>query len=389
MRLLNKIIKTFRLWFAIHGLLFLSPAVFAQYALTYQTNGSAITLTGYTGTPATVTVPNFVTCIGAFAFVGCASLTNVTILNGVTSIELAAFNDCTNLTSVTMDTNLASIGTNAFSFCPSLTSVAIPDSVTDIQYSAFSDCTGLTNITISTNLISIGDAVFSSCTSLKTISIPNSVTSVGNEEFDGCSSLVNLTIPNSVTNIGEGMFAWCANLTSVTIGPSVTSIQDFAFEECYNLTNIIIPDSVTDIVAYAFSYCTNLTSVLFVGNAPSAVWNSFYAYSGYSPDNPKLTAYCLPGTTGWSVFSATTDIPAVLWNPSIESTNSTFGMQDHQFGFSITGTPNIPIVVETCTNLTSAAWTPLQSCTLTNGSIFFADSAWTNYSCRFYSIGFP
>ena len=60
-----------------------------------------------------------------------------------------------------------------------------------------------------------------------------------------------------------------------------------------------------------------------------------------------------------------------------------------QFGFNVTGTPNIPVVVEACTNLANPVWTPLQSMTLTNGSVYFSDPNWTNYPARYYGIGFP
>ena len=41
------------------------------------------------------------------------------------------------------------------------------------------------------------------------------------------------------------------------------------------------------------------------------------------------------------------------------------------FNFNITGTTNIPVVLEACTNLASSIWMPLQACTLTNGSVSF------------------
>ena len=80
---------------------------------------------------------------------------------------------------------------------------------------------------------------------------------------------------------------------------------------------------------------------------------------------------------------------AVLWNPSIQTTNASFGVRTNQFGFTITGTANIPIVVEASASLASASWTPLQTCTLTNGSIYFNDPQWTNYPARFYRVRSP
>jgi hypothetical protein len=46
-------------------------------------------------------------------------------------------------------------------------------------------------------------------------------------------------------------------------------------------------------------------------------------------------------------------------------------------------------VLEACTDLASASWTSLQSCTLTNGSVYFSDPEWRNYPARLYRIRSP
>ena len=56
---------------------------------------------------------------------------------------------------------------------------------------------------------------------------------------------------------------------------------------------------------------------------------------------------------------------------------------------TITGTTNIPIVVEACTNLASPVWTPLTNVNLTNGLFYFSDAQWTNYPGRYYRISSP
>jgi hypothetical protein len=178
------------------------------------------------------------------------------------------------------------------------------------------------------------------------------------------------------------VFSGCFGLTRVTIPGSVTKIGDNAFSSDYSLTSITIPDSVTNIGASAFYFCTSLTEVFFLGNAPNAdstVFNS---------DN-DATAYYLQGTTGWDVFSTNTGVPTVLWNPLIQVSDGSFGVQNNQFGFNITGTNDFTVVVEACTNLTSPVWTPLTNVTLTNGTFYFSDPQWTNYSSRFYGLGFP
>jgi hypothetical protein len=70
----------------------------------------------------------------------------------------------------------------------------------------------------------------------------------------------------------------------------------------------------------------------------------------------------------------------------MQTSHASFGVQQNRFGFNITGTAGIPIVVEASS---TGLWAPLQSCTLTNGLIYFSDPQWTNYSSRFYRIRSP
>ncbi len=57
----------------------------------------------------------------------------------------------------------------------------------------------------------------------------------------------------------------------------------------------------------------------------------------------NATVYYLPGTTGWgTTFDA---LPAVLWNPRVRPGDASFGVRTNQFGFNVTGTSNIVVVV--------------------------------------------
>jgi hypothetical protein len=169
-------------------------------------------------------------------------------------------------------------------------------------------------------------------------------------------------------------------LTSITIPQGITSIGPSTFAYS-SLTNVTIPGSVTNIGYNAFYSCHNLNGVFFLGNAPTAGWSVFSW-------DANVTAYYLPGTTGWDSFAASTGIPTALWNPQVQTSDGSFGIQSNRFGFKITGATNIPIVVEACTNLGSA-WTLLQTCTVTNGSIFFSDSQWSDYPGRYYRLRSP
>ena len=168
-------------------------------------------------------------------------LTEVAIPDGVTLISNYAFLGYDKLTSVTIPNSVTTIGYSAFAGCVKLTSVTIPDSVTEIGYSAFYKCNNLTSVTLPECLNSIKDDAFKDCTSLVSVIIPNSVTTIGWGAFEGCNNLTSVTIRDGVNTIGPYAFAGCSNLTSVTIPDSVTTIEFGAFEGCTKLEELILP----------------------------------------------------------------------------------------------------------------------------------------------------
>ena len=352
--------KTNILTAVLAALLLLSVPTTAQAQFNFTTNNGAITITKYTGLGGDVIIPS--------------------TTNGypVTSIAGGAFQSCMGVTSVTIPDSVTNLGGAAFQLCWSLTSVIIGTNVTAIGAGMFYDCFNLTSVTMGNNITSFGQGAFYSCTSLTNITIGTSVTNIGEGAFEACSSLSSVTLPNTLRTIQADTFEDCTSLTNVTIGNGVTSIGDGAFFSC-GLTSVTIPASATNIGSEAFGYMASLRSVYFKGNAPSPDGIQFF-------DSNNSTVYYLPGTTGWGFTFG--ERLAVLWNPKIQISNS-FRVPTVQFGFNISGTARIPILVEACSNLHSAKWTPLQTCTLTNGSIYFSDPAWTNYPSCFYRIRSP
>jgi hypothetical protein len=310
-------------------LLLVTPAgVLAQFS--YIVTNGTVTITGYTGSNGEVTIPGQinmaqVTAIGDNAFVGNTNLTNVALPGSVTSIGVEAFSYCANLVAINVD-------------------------VSSISYS------------------SVNGILFNkSQTALV--------------EYPAGKLESSYAIPNNVVSIGTNAFNGNTNLARVTIPTNVTSIDRWAFVGCRSLTSITIPTSVTNIAGNAFWYCYSLQGIFFEGNRP--------AHLVFSPsqilDGP-ITVYYLPGTTGWDAYPVSDWVyPAVLWNPVVQS----YGVQNNQFNFSITGTTNIPIVVEASTALNKAAWVPLQTNTLSNGLLHFSDLEWTNHPIRFYRIRSP
>lgn len=327
-----------------------------------------------------VTFNTNLVAIGQEMFAGDHALTNVTLPDSVQNIGLAAFQAC-GLVNATIGNGVTNIGDQAFQNCGSLVSITIGTNVTSIGFETFYRCSNLASLTIP-SVSSLGVFPFEGCVGLTNVVLGNGLTSIGSGLFVGCTNLPDIIIPNGVTNIGDSAFGNCHSLSSVTIGTNVTTIGFEAFYGCTDLTNIVIPGSVTNIGDEAFAYC-NLEGIYFEGNPP-APDNDAGVFQG---DNNQATAYYLPGNTNWgSTFDG---IPTVLWNPQAQTSDGSFGVLNNQFGFDITGTTNIPIVVEASTNLLNSVWTQLQSCLVTNGSIYFSDLQWTNYPDRFYRIRSP
>ena len=222
-----------------------------------------------------ITIPNSVTFIDESAFSGCDGLTSVNIsdikswcsisfnggvanplrqakhlyLNGkeikdliipnnVTSIGSYAFLGCCGLTSITIPNSVTSIGYGAFYGCDGLTSITIPNSVTSVSGCTFMECSGLTSVTIGNGVTTISGDAFANCTGLTSIIIPNNVTTISDLAFSGCSGLTSVTIPNCVNSIGSSAFAACSGMKSIIIGSGMRNIYSWAFANCSELTDV-------------------------------------------------------------------------------------------------------------------------------------------------------
>ena len=320
-----------------------------------------------------VTIPNYVTSIGSYAFENCSSLTTVTFEEGsqLKSIGEDAFFNCSSLESITIPfvgqyANGSGkihfgyiFGASAYyyndDYVPSSLKEVIITGGTTISDYAFYNCKSLTSIVIPNSVTSIGDEAFYNCSSLTSIVIPNSVTSIGDEAFYNCSSLTSITIPNSVTSIGSKAFGSCNSLTIYCETESQPSGWDSSWNYLSrpvywgaiseniieqngiryliidgdatvtryvgNDSEVVIPSSiqingttynVTSIGDEAFYNCSSLTSIT-IPNSVTSIGS--YAFSFCS----SLTIYCEASSQpeGWSSSWNYTNCP-VYWAGELE-----------------------------------------------------------------------
>ena len=164
---------------------------------------------------------------------------NVTIAEGVTAIGDQAFcydRDAVNSTAletITLPETIESIGAYAFRWCTKLKSLTIPRSVTSIGEYAFANCESLKSVAIPAQLTgdSVGEYAFYYCTDLASVTFEEGAKSIGaTKMFVACNGITSVVIPDGVVSIAPETFYYCENLATLTIPQSVESINENAFK---------------------------------------------------------------------------------------------------------------------------------------------------------------
>ena len=160
-------------------------------------------------------IPNTVTRITSYAFLGCSSFTSVTIPSSVTSIGYGAFGLCDNIQSVHIS-DLAK-------WC-------------EINFvdPYFDDWYGHGFSVLYSNPLRVAHHLYINGEEIKNLIIPNTVTKINDYAFEGASSITSVTIPNSVKYLGDKSLS-CSGLTEIN-----SKIQDVStvdtWDESYGRT---------------------------------------------------------------------------------------------------------------------------------------------------------
>lgn len=232
-----------------------------------------------------INIPNSVTTIEDYAFLGCSELKGKLILSdnvtklggrifdgtGYTSLfynspaifAYRAFAD-SKISTIEFGDKVKAISPQMFEKCNELKAIVLSDTITQIGEKAFMNCQNLESITMSDNITNIGEKAFENCPKLTELTLPKKL-----KKFNVNTFPVNLTTVyynaenctfEGLTQAGSGDTYYSpfynTNITNVVIGDTVKRIPSYFFCKSDFIEDVILPDSVSEIGIEAFRFST-------------------------------------------------------------------------------------------------------------------------------------
>ena len=178
-----------------------NPTPSVPSGLKYTTSNGQVTITDYTGSAKTLSIPSIingypVACINSRALENCTTLTSITIPGSVATIGDFAFSGCSSLTSITIPASVINIGTGVFNHCSNLKGIQVNSG--NLLFS--NDKSGVLYNKNQTMLIQAPGAISGE------YQIPGSVTTIADWAFAGCTGLSGVSFTANAPGIGANSF---------------------------------------------------------------------------------------------------------------------------------------------------------------------------------------
>ena len=203
-------------------------------------------------------IPEEITIINPYQFVGLKQITKLEIGNNVTKVLNSAFKNCSNVETIIFGSGLISFGNYSFYGCLSLKEISLNDGFKKIGKYCFTNCSAVITITLPASLTTLGYACFDGLNLLEEVYYKQKIVywskiSIACESsnpmcyakrlyhYDANKNFVLLnevSVASSMTKIGKFQFYGFNTMTSITIHAKVTSIQIGAFGNCTNLKTV-------------------------------------------------------------------------------------------------------------------------------------------------------
>lgn len=239
-------------------------------------------------------------------FIDGKEVTEIELPDTLTSIHNFAFIGCSELRKVTMPQQISRIGKSAFQGCSKLDITQFPNELSIIDFYAFKECTSLSNGDLPKSVELINSFAFQGCSNLTKIEAMG-VNRIESEAFQGCSLLEEAYFGNLLTYVNRDAFKG-------------TSLRFFSIKagvppECWYQNDIL------DVDRYIGRY--NATLEVPKGCRDNYLaqfpWNRFKEIIE-SDEEPEGDIYCaIPNISyqnGTLIF--TSDTPNAVYHYSIE-----------------------------------------------------------------------
>ncbi len=157
--------------------------------------------------------PAALVSVGELNFTNCTALQNINIAAGNTSFSYSKgvlydyaktkIIKAPNVASVSIPDTVTTIGAYAFYYNKNIEKISLPSSVTTIEAQAFADCDKLSSIKLSDNITSLPQAVLASCDILTEVKVPAKVTLVDELAFAQSKKLERIYFTGDKPEFGE------------------------------------------------------------------------------------------------------------------------------------------------------------------------------------------
>jgi len=211
---------------------------------------------------------------------------------------------------------------------------------------------------------------------------------------DGAAPVAGLTLNGDTlygVTVGGGV-AGCGNIFKLkTNGAGFADLHDFLHSDGAFPRNALFLNGSTLYGTTAAGGLSNYGTIFMIltNGADFTTLKNFDATIGLQCDSKfVLSSNTLYGTAadggssdGGVVFGLTV-LPQIM-------SDGNFGIQSNAFGFDITGISNQTAIIEVSTNLTQAAWLPIQTNILNGAPEYFSDQRFDQNASGFYRIRSP
>lgn len=257
-----------------------------------------------------VTIPESIKLINSGPFVYCSNLTSINVVSSNTAYTsqdgVLYTKDMTQLVqcpsgrtgTFAIPESVTNLGAFSFMGCGKTTLSSIPDSVTAIGQGVFEACYVLAGergtISISRYVETMGNGVFAYCGDITAINVaadnPFYLSQDGVvfskdmktlREYPG-GRTGHFTIPDSVTLIDDALRGR-NEITSIIVPSSVKS--GVSFTRCNSLNTVVLLDGQTSLPKAGFTGCRSLGDV-FLGYSIASFWGD--SFSDFNPANTQV-----------------------------------------------------------------------------------------------------